>query len=133
MRAVERNRPYVIVSTTGVVKLIDFGIAKASAAGMQTMSGTLKGKFAYMAPEYLAGQTSANSCCKRGVVARYHFLFFEPHPSPRALRCRQAGDIGQLLIGETAVILQRAQYFEVEGVHGDHAVKVLLMHKSCNL
>src|SRR6185295_5225133 len=46
----------VIVSTTGVVKLIDFGIAKASAAGMQTMSGTLKGKFAYMAPEYLAGQ-----------------------------------------------------------------------------
>jgi serine/threonine protein kinase len=46
----------VIVSTTGVVKLIDFGIAKASAAGMQTMSGTLKGKFAYMAPEYLAGR-----------------------------------------------------------------------------
>jgi len=46
----------VIVSTSGVVKLIDFGIAKASAAGMQTMSGTLKGKFAYMAPEYLAGQ-----------------------------------------------------------------------------
>ncbi|HEX8109887.1 MAG TPA: protein kinase, partial [Kofleriaceae bacterium] len=46
----------VIVSTTGMVKLIDFGIAKASAAGMQTMSGTLKGKFAYMAPEYLAGR-----------------------------------------------------------------------------
>src|SRR3954465_8608271 len=46
----------VIVSTTGVVKLIDFGIAKASAAGMQTMSGTLKGKFAYMAPESPAGQ-----------------------------------------------------------------------------
>jgi len=46
----------VIVSDSGVVKLIDFGIAKASAAGMQTMSGTLKGKFAYMAPEYLAGQ-----------------------------------------------------------------------------
>ncbi|HEX3757179.1 MAG TPA: protein kinase [Kofleriaceae bacterium] len=51
----------VIVSTAGVVKLIDFGIAKASAAGMQTMSGTLKGKFAYMAPEYLAGRIDARA------------------------------------------------------------------------
>ena len=51
----------VIVSTGGVVKLIDFGIAKASAAGMQTMSGTLKGKFAYMAPEYIAGRIDARA------------------------------------------------------------------------
>ena len=51
----------VIVSAGGVVKLIDFGIAKASAAGMQTMSGTLKGKFAYMAPEYLAGRIDARA------------------------------------------------------------------------
>jgi eukaryotic-like serine/threonine-protein kinase len=51
----------IIVSTTGVVKLIDFGIAKASAAGMQTMSGTLKGKFAYMAPEYIAGRIDARA------------------------------------------------------------------------
>jgi serine/threonine protein kinase len=45
----------VIVSETGVVKLIDFGIAKASGEGMQTLSGTIKGKFGYMAPEYLGG------------------------------------------------------------------------------
>jgi hypothetical protein len=51
----------VIVSETGVVKLIDFGIAKVSGAGMQTMSGTLKGKFAYMAPEYIAGQIDARA------------------------------------------------------------------------
>jgi serine/threonine protein kinase len=51
----------VIVSETGVAKLIDFGIAKASAAGMQTMSGTLKGKFAYMAPEYIAGRIDARA------------------------------------------------------------------------
>jgi serine/threonine protein kinase len=51
----------VIVSESGVVKLIDFGIAKASAAGMQTMSGTLKGKFAYMAPEYIAGRIDARA------------------------------------------------------------------------
>jgi len=51
----------VLVAETGVVKLIDFGVAKASAAGMQTMSGTLKGKFAYMAPEYIAGQLDARA------------------------------------------------------------------------
>jgi serine/threonine protein kinase len=51
----------VIVSETGVVKLIDFGIAKASGGGMQTMSGTLKGKFAYMAPEYIAGRIDARA------------------------------------------------------------------------
>jgi serine/threonine-protein kinase len=43
----------IIVADTGVAKLIDFGIAKASAAGMQTMNVTLKGKWAYMAPEYV--------------------------------------------------------------------------------
>jgi hypothetical protein len=41
----------LIVSDTGVVKPNDFGTAKDSAAGMQTMTGTLKGKFAYMVPE----------------------------------------------------------------------------------
>jgi serine/threonine protein kinase len=49
----------IIVAEGGVVKLIDFGIAKVSAAGMQTMSGTLKGKFGYMAPEYIEGRIDA--------------------------------------------------------------------------
>ncbi|HSJ99734.1 MAG TPA: protein kinase [Kofleriaceae bacterium] len=51
----------VIVDEAGVTKLIDFGIAKASAAGMQTMSGTIKGKFGYMAPEYLVGAIDARA------------------------------------------------------------------------
>ncbi|HTL34048.1 MAG TPA: serine/threonine-protein kinase, partial [Kofleriaceae bacterium] len=45
----------VIIGESGIAKLIDFGIAKASSGGMQTMSGTIKGKFSYMAPEYLMG------------------------------------------------------------------------------
>jgi serine/threonine protein kinase len=45
----------IIVSSTGVVKLIDFGIAKA-AGSEKTKTGLIKGKFAYMAPEYIDGQ-----------------------------------------------------------------------------
>jgi len=45
----------IIVSSTGVVKLIDFGIAKASTSD-KTKTGLVKGKFGYMAPEYVEGQ-----------------------------------------------------------------------------
>ncbi len=51
----------IIVNQAGVAKLIDFGVAKASAAGMQTTSGMIKGKFAYMAPEYLIGGIDARA------------------------------------------------------------------------
>jgi serine/threonine protein kinase len=51
----------VIVSEGGVCKLIDFGIAKASAQSMQTMSRTIKGKFSYMAPEYIEGHIDARA------------------------------------------------------------------------
>ncbi|MEO8701387.1 MAG: protein kinase [Kofleriaceae bacterium] len=51
----------IIVAEGGVVKLIDFGIAKVQSAAMQTMSGTIKGKFGYMAPEYLNGRIDARA------------------------------------------------------------------------
>jgi serine/threonine protein kinase len=48
--------PNIIVSNTGTVKLIDFGVAKIARSSQQTQVGTVKGKFSYMAPEYLNGQ-----------------------------------------------------------------------------
>ena len=45
----------VLVSFDGVVKLIDFGIAKANARSTQTQAGVLKGKVGYMSPEQVAG------------------------------------------------------------------------------
>lgn len=48
--------PNIIVSNTGVVKLIDFGVAKAASQTSNTQVGTVKGKFSYMAPEYLVGK-----------------------------------------------------------------------------
>jgi eukaryotic-like serine/threonine-protein kinase len=46
----------VLVSTTGDVKLADFGIAKATALADVTAAGTRKGTYAYMSPEQLAGE-----------------------------------------------------------------------------
>ena len=46
----------VLVSTTGDVKLADFGIAKATALADLTAAGARKGTYAYMSPEQLGGE-----------------------------------------------------------------------------
>ncbi len=51
----------IIVTFDGGVKVVDFGVAKARGRLHQTTTGTLKGKFSYMAPEQVGG---------RGVDAR---------------------------------------------------------------
>lgn len=49
----------VLVGMDGISRIADFGIAKASASsGDRTESGVLKGKLAYMAPEYVERQTA---------------------------------------------------------------------------
>jgi len=46
----------IIISYSGTVKIIDFGIAKAAIRIHTTDSGVLKGKFAYMSPEQALGE-----------------------------------------------------------------------------
>jgi eukaryotic-like serine/threonine-protein kinase len=41
----------VLVRTDGIVKIVDFGIAKAASSEHHTEAGIVKGKFSYMAPE----------------------------------------------------------------------------------
>lgn len=46
----------VFVTYEGTIKVVDFGIAQAVGKTHHTETGTVKGKFAYMAPEQIAGE-----------------------------------------------------------------------------
>jgi serine/threonine protein kinase len=46
----------ILLSIEGLVKITDFGIAKAENKSSKTRSGVLKGKFSYMAPEQAFGK-----------------------------------------------------------------------------
>lgn len=45
----------ILVSYSGTVKIVDFGIAKAKSQSNKTREGVIKGKFAYMSPENITG------------------------------------------------------------------------------
>ena len=46
----------LVISFEGMLKIVDFGIAKARVRETHTKSGTIKGKFAYMSPEQCLAQ-----------------------------------------------------------------------------
>ncbi len=47
----------ILISFGGNIKLVDFGIAKAAGQVSQTRAGVLKGKYAYMSPEHVRGES----------------------------------------------------------------------------
>lgn len=64
MRLVHRDvSPHnILIGVDGVARLADFGIAKCKQTQPSTTTGALKGKIAYMAPEYIErGHTDAQS------------------------------------------------------------------------
>ncbi|HEY2512671.1 MAG TPA: serine/threonine-protein kinase, partial [Polyangiaceae bacterium] len=46
----------ILVGTDGITRLVDFGIAKAAGRLHSTKDSSVKGKFAYMAPEQVRGE-----------------------------------------------------------------------------
>ena len=47
----------IMVSYSGKVKLLDFGIAKTTSSESHTRAGVIKGKFSYLSPEQVKGHT----------------------------------------------------------------------------
>jgi serine/threonine protein kinase len=68
----------IIVGLDGAAKLIDFGIAKATSSSLMTMSGQLKGKFAYIAPETLGGVFDARADLFSLGICAYELLTAAP-------------------------------------------------------
>lgn len=72
----------VLVSTTGDVKLGDFGVAKATALVDRTAAGTRKGRYAYMAPEQLAGAPVTAAADQFGLAVTLVELLAGHRPFP---------------------------------------------------
>jgi serine/threonine-protein kinase len=61
----------IVVGFDGAVKLIDFGVAKATGRSQHTATGVLKGKFPYMSPEQADGRqalTAQSDIFSLGIV-----------------------------------------------------------------
>lgn len=48
--------PNILLSTSGSIKITDFGIAKIRSSVTETQAGVIKGKFSYISPEQACGQ-----------------------------------------------------------------------------
>jgi eukaryotic-like serine/threonine-protein kinase len=72
----------VLVSSTGDVKLGDFGIAKATSLADRTAAGTRKGRYCYMAPEQLAGEPVTAAADQFGLGATLVELVTGKRPFP---------------------------------------------------
>ncbi|MGE0545747.1 MAG: protein kinase [Kofleriaceae bacterium] len=61
----------LIVTQSGYLKVIDFGIAKAHPVHLQSETGRIKGKLAYMSPEAISGLTldARSDVFSTGVIA----------------------------------------------------------------
>lgn len=46
----------ILLADNGLLKVIDFGLAKATSQTEESVAGIIKGKFGYIAPEYLGGK-----------------------------------------------------------------------------
>ncbi len=94
----------IMVGVTGNVTILDFGIAVSSAAGLETESGMLKGKFQYMPPETIRGDAIDRRCDIYGLGVVMYIALTQRVPYPdladyellRAIVSRRPTPVGQL-------------------------------------
>ncbi len=92
------NPSNILVSSTGAVKLADFGVVRMrSRMQAPTQPGIVKGKFRYMAPEYVTGQdcTLKTDVYSMGVTAYELFAGVMPLADLESMQAlRVAVDVG---------------------------------------
>ena len=64
----------IMVGFDGAVKLVDFGVAKATVRSTETRAGTIKGKIAYLSPEQCIGNKPVD---RRSDVFALGIVFYE--------------------------------------------------------
>jgi len=86
----------VLVAFDGLVKIVDFGIAKAEERISHTRTGTLKGKPSYMAPEQARGGKVDN----RADIFSFGVLMFELLAGRRPWMAKAAFDVMMEIAGD---------------------------------
>ena len=92
-----------MLTYSGQIKLVDFGIAKASTLESVTTDGSIRGKFAYMSPELIRGEKLDNrvDIFSMGVVLYRVLLGKMPFKGGQAIhrfhevRLQKTGDLGK--------------------------------------
>jgi eukaryotic-like serine/threonine-protein kinase len=86
----------ILIGTNGVVKLVDFGVAKAvGRISEATRAGQLKGKFGYMSPEQALGK----KVDRRSDIFSLGIVLFELTTSRRLFRGEHDVETLKLVIG----------------------------------
>ncbi|MBX2810932.1 MAG: serine/threonine protein kinase [Myxococcales bacterium] len=72
--------PNIVITYDGAVKLLDFGIARTNHQLHKTQAGLYKGKFAYMSPEQLRGQSVDGRSDLFALTEVLYELLLQRHP-----------------------------------------------------
>lgn len=122
----------IMVSYDGIVKLLDFGIAKATSHSTHTEAGVIKGKFAYMSPQQCVGEPidaradifALGVCLFEALTGKNPFrrktefdtmtrIVGDPTPSIRARRAEIPEEVEQIV--ETALMKQPERRYQSAG------------------
>ncbi len=80
----------ILISYEGEVKLVDFGVAKASIKAHQTIAGSLKGKLLYMSPEQAKGDKNIDG---RSDIFSLGTVFYELVTGEKAFLAQSEAEV----------------------------------------